>query len=390
MTAIDTIDLEIRHLREISTESMWSSHDGHLFTSDRVGAVDSFYPIYRHADTYVYSILPLLAHKGTFRLNRAFVERYLDGRGDVAGPDMTIDADITRLGGPPRLLPQQSSRTAFVEAMATAMTEDVREACARNPGKTPVVLCGGKDSLNLLLIDWPVPVIVYSAEPNYPLVARFVEDNGLDMAVRRLDDPEPTARALDREIAEAACLVDLALWKWTAQLRLIAEEMNHEVVFWKGQMADLLMTDYWRSYTSRPDSGYKFLRKLYKRGARDAPALFDGLFLSHALHDLERSIWRRVGVAQGGHLGFLRSICDALFLSAYHGPRTTAVLHAMNLPALTRDGDLRPEIGRRLLGRDVIYPATNPAPPSSPFRQNLRGVETFTAALSRLGIGTGT
>ncbi|MFT6773577.1 MAG: hypothetical protein ACJA1L_001287 [Paracoccaceae bacterium] len=364
--------------------SMWARHDGYIFECADYGPAPGFYPVYRHGNLHSFSILPLIAAKGGLSFNSDFVDLNLRDGSDVARPNPTIDRDIVRIGGPGVFDQSLSDRDAFIAGMAEAMSEDIDEVCANNPGKTHVILCGGKDSLNILLADWKAPVVAYSAEPNFPLVRQFVADNGIDIEVRRLDDIDP-GEGLIREIAEAACLVDLLNWKWTAHLKQISADLDHQVVFWKGQVADAFFTNYWRSYTSSRSEPYKFFKKAYRKIAKTAPGLVDPFFAKRAIADMQQAVWERAAVGQGAHLGFLRSICNALFLSVYHGPRAYDVMRRINFRALSHE-DIRPAIGAALLGREVRYPAENPAPPPSGFRTGLRDVDQFAAALARLGI----
>jgi hypothetical protein len=87
-------------------------------------------------------------------------------------------------------------------------------------------------------------------------------------------------------------------------------------------------------------------------------------------------------------MGFLRSITDALVLSGYHGPRTAEIWQKLDLKSVL-NRDLRPEIGRVLLGQEVHYPQQNPAPQQSKFRLSYRDPEKLRDALGRLGIRLG-
>ena len=372
-------------LDRVGTADIWTRHAGPIWEAGDVGEIDSFYPVYRWGDFFSYAVLPLLAKKGRIDLNEAFFAGGFDGPGSRAGTRHTIDREIERLGGPPLLTRGIRRRDEAVARIAAAMQADIADGVDANPGCTHFVLCGGKDSLNILLADWRVPVVALSAAPNTPLVAEFIARNGLDIPLRELEDPRPAS--LDREIAENACQNDLEHWKWTEHLRRIAEENGHAAVFWKGQAADLFLTDYWKGFTNRRSRAYRLSRKLYKRASRLAPGLVDPVALPHVLGDMRRAIWDRVAIGQGAHLGFLRSICDCLFLSAYHGPRTAAVLYDLDFPSVTRR-DLRPEVGAALLGREVWYPASNPAPPVSTFRKGLRDRAHTLAALDAMGIAT--
>jgi len=378
------IPLEPERLDPCAASSLWTRHGSYIFQCADLKDDLNFYPIYRHGDLYSFSILPLIAAKGGLALNDEFVRANLLDGSDVALPNPTIDRDIIRLGGPAVFDQSITDWATFISTFADAISCDIDEVCAANPGKTHVILCGGKDSLNILLADWKAPVIAYSAEPNFPLVRQFVADNGIDIEVRRLDDIDP-GDGLAREIAEAACMVDLSNWKWTAHLKQISDDLDHQVVFWKGQVADAFLTNYWRSYTSSRSEPYKFFKKACRKVAKTAPGLVDPIFAKRAIADMEQAVWQRAGVGQGAHLGFLRSICNALFLSVYHGPRAYDVMRRVNFQALSHE-DIRPAIGAALLGREVRYPTENPAPPASSFRTGLRTVDQFTGALKTLGI----
>lgn len=378
------IPLEPKVLGPGEGAAIWRRHDAYIFECPDFGAHPNFYPVYRHGDLYSFSMLPLIAAKGGLNLNPEFAALNLVEGADVARPNPTIDAEITRIGGPTALDQSITDRADFIARFSSAINRDIAETCAANPGKTHVILCGGKDSLNMLLADWPAPVVAYSAEPNFPLVRKFVAENGVDIEVRRLEDIDP-GEGLAREIAEASCLVELENWKWTAHLKRIAEDLDHQVVFWKGQVADAFLTDYWRSYTSSRSAGYKFFKKAYRKLAQRAPGLVDPLFARQAVADMEQAVWERAAVGQGAHLGMLRSICNALFLSVYHGPNAYDVMRRVNFRALAHE-DIRPAVGAALLGREVRYPAENPAPPASGFRKGLRTVQHYTDALNSLGI----
>jgi hypothetical protein len=63
-----------------------------------------------------------------------------------------------------------------------------------------------------------------------------------------------------------------------------------------------------------------------------------------AVADMEQAVWERAAVGQDAHLGTLRSICNALFLSVYHGPNAYDVMRRVYFRALSHE-DIRPAIG---------------------------------------------
>jgi hypothetical protein len=379
----DAAKLEPHPTDEISTDSIWGTHDKYVFQSNKVGYIDNFYPIYQYKDLFSFSILPLILAKGSLRLNDDFTRMAFQGQRDVAAPNPTIDMDIRRLGGPRRFTREIVDRDEFAERLALAMADDINAMCKRHPDHQHVIFCGGRDSLNLLLHDWTSKPIVYSARPNFDLVKEFIYNNKLDYEVHELYDKKPE-NGIDREIIESSCLVNLKNWKWTTHIREIAEYYDHNVIFWKGQVADAFFTDYWKSYTSSQNSFYRFYRKALRK-LTNQQKLYRGVIADHVIADFENSIWQRAAVGQGAHLGFLRSICDALFLSAYHGAKTTETIYSMSINDIANE-DIRPLIGNKLLGRNVIYPASNPAPPISSFRDSIYNLQSYKAAMDRFGI----
>lgn len=370
----------------LDVEALWRTATPHsLFEAKQIVGKPTFYPLYRAGNLYSFSPFPLITHKGYLRIDSE-VARYLETtKGDISPPGMFIDQDIERVGGEADFESRISTSQAFYEAMATALQADITEIEAANPGTTNVILCGGKDSLNLLLLSWANPTIVYSAQPNYPLVRKFVADNKLPFEVFELS-PRTDAELQIREIAEACGMVSLANWRWTAHLKAIAEEFSGRAIFWKGQVADALLTDYWRSYTSNYSRYYRLARKAYKRVARHSPSWLTALPDRIVMRDLRRSLWERAAVGQGAHMGMLRSITGCLFLSAYHGPRTTNVMLSGNYNRLAKVGDLRPGIGATLLGRKVNYPSSNPAPGELSGRANLRTLNALVEAYRSFGV----
>lgn len=371
-------------METISERDIWESHGSYLYRAKTFVGDPFFYPVFRWRDYYSFSPFILLLKKGSLNLNSEFMRSLNNACGDVALPGNLIDSDIERIGSPPRLERTIKNDEEFAAVMAAAMQKDVERLERLNMGKTNVILCGGKDSLNLLLLNWQNPVIVYSAEPNYPLVRQFVESNGLGFETKCLLDIR-NDELIKREISEAFCLVELENWKWCGHLTQISNELNKNAVFWKGQFADAFLTDYWRSYTSSTNRLYRLFRRIYRKAAHVAPLLFDPLLSGIAIADYRKSIWERGAVLQGAHMGFLRSITDCLFVSGYHGPETAKVWTSADLRCVT-GRDIRPLIGRVLAGKEVQYPFENPSPPASEFRKGRRTVEAFSEAVQSFGV----
>lgn len=374
----------LRQEKTLRSQDFWTHHEADIIETDDFIGGEFFYPIYCYKNYYSYSALHLIRHKGTFAPNPAALKDLEDPRGDVSLPDFFIDAEIERVGAPPKLTGQIKDIGAYTDAMAAAMQADIAEAEARNPGYRNYILCGGRDSLNMLLADWTNHTVVLSARPNFDLVRDFVAQNDLGYEVIELIDTLPDY-GLDREIAEACLQVNLEHWKWTAQLVALAQHADHKAIFWKGQFADSFLTDYWRSYTYRRSPMAPFLKRVWRRMARVLPDAVTYCPDQWFLADYAASIWKRGAVGQGAHLGYLRALTGCLCLSCYHGPRTAKVWLDADLRILAKQ-DLRPAIGAKLHGSDVIYPSENPAPAASAFRAGHRTLDAFETALRSMGI----
>ena len=379
--------LRVTSAEIFDTYAFWTRHDVDIIEAGHHIGEPFFYPVYRSGSAYSYSPLRLLQHTGRFEPNAQAVRALQNPHQDISDPDLFIDANITRIGAPPKLTGNRKAIPCYVTAMSEAMQADIAEIEARNAGYTNFILCGGRDSLNMLLANWKNDVVVLSAAPNFVLVQEFVKRNKLGYEVIELMDIPPSDDELIREVAEACTLVELENWKWGTHLKQLAALVDRKAIFWKGQFADAVLTDYWRSYTYRSNRAVKFAKKVWRRTARVLPGsvtyLPDQLFLE----DFRRSIWKRGAVGQGAHLGFLRSITDCLCQSAYHGPRCAAVWLDADLRVLAKR-DLRHKIGEELHGGAVWYPSTNPSPPNSELRRNRRDLERFKQALSQLSIAT--
>lgn len=352
----------LRTLSSLDQQTIWSEPETDLWRAERFVGRPSFYPVYRWRDVYSYAPIFLLAYKGYLRPNAEVTRVVEHPRFRYYSGWQTIDEEIVRVGGPPEHRPELRSAAAFIEAVARGMVEDMAAVEARSPRRTNVVLVGGKDSLNLLLLPWRNPVIAYSAQPNTPLVERFCAENELGIEVRELQERSGPEVERDEVLANC-CRLDMKHTRWTGHLAQIAAEHGGEVVFWKGQLGDTFLTPFWRRYVRRPPPGAPRLRRVraalskLSRGlrARLTPA-----------PDVQRIFmqaqWSRGAMWQGAHVSMIRAAAGVLVLSAYHGPAVQRALRRVDLGRAV-ERDLRDEIGARLLGRPVRYPRDNPSPP---------------------------
>ena len=241
------------------------------------------------------------------------------------------------------------------------MIQDTYDMEARYPDHVHAVLCGGRDSLNILLLPWKKSVTAYSAQPNYPLVREFVERNRLPVTVRLLSDADDSV--MDQECLMNMGHNDLRHYRWTGELGRISAEYDHKIIFWKGQMADVVLTPRWKKYAHFV--GSDFNRLIFK--FRNRLSLWPK---NYVMNRYMKAMWVRGAMWQGFHMSFLRAICKTLFLSAYHGKRCISLIPRIHFPSVVKE-DIRPLIGKYLAGKDVWYPPQNPHPAVSGFRSGL-------------------
>lgn len=357
----------------LTTADVWSRGGFAVFSSPRLVDAPSFYPIYRMGDLWSHSPLGLMAHAGSVDIDREFAARVGHGERRYWSGPRTIDRRIARVGAPRVSTRTLHDREEFVVRLADALRADVAAAEARHPGHVNMVLCGGRDSLNLLLLPWKNPVLVLSGAPNHALVRQFMADHGLSLPLREL--PDERRDLLDAEILANGCRLDLQHCRWSAELRAIVAEHGGRAILWKGQLGDSLLTAKWRVYT-HPAKARRIVRLPIARR-----------MMSHAL--LQGYFWwsqhNRGGMWQGTHMSLLRDLTGALVLSSYHGEAVSDLLAQADL-ASTHTEDLRPLLGERLAGGPVRYPLTNPGPRVSEFRADVSGVQRFMEVARSAGL----
>jgi hypothetical protein len=372
---------------EIDKAALWFHHDDTLiWHAKHFVGVPHFYPVYRWGDYYSYSLLALILFKvqqgGVLELNPAAIAAANEPDFMLFSGQPTLDLGISRVGGPHDSGFEIGDVEEFAARITDALIADTQMIEAKNPGKTNLVLVGGKDSMNLLLLPWKQPTKAVSALPNFPLVKEFVQKNRLPIEVIKLEDPYD-ADQLRREALEGCIQADLQHWRWGVHLVRIAREHNHEVVFWKGQVGDLYMSEKWKTFQHPPNKVEEYARKIYKR--LPAPA-FVRTQVGHLLQPrVIQATWDRCARLQGCHMAFIRALTGSLVVSAYHGPRMYEVWSHADLGKVAQK-DMRSRIGRLLLGREVYYPKENPAPPVSAFRKGLGSPDLFLRLLREDGL----
>ena len=381
---LERIDARTMKCDMLTDTDMVLRHGPLIWKTPSFTGTPHFYPVYNYEDMYSHSVLALILKKRSLVLNKDVLELANKPGFTCVLSNEVLDREITRIGGPHGCGYAITDVDEFAQRISSALCEDMARIEDANPGYTNIILCGGKDSLNLLLLPWKNPVIAISAEPNYDHVQKFVAQNDLNIAVMKLED-EWNVDELEDEILECCCRVDLAHWRWGAGLRRIAKDLDHNLVFWKGQAGDLYMSTTWKAYMHPVKPVQRLARRVYRKASAYMPPPL-ARSIGHLLQpSVIQASWNRTASLQGSHMGFLREIADCLTVSAYHGPAVMKVWEQADLASVAQ-ADMRPLVGKLLLGREVIYPAKNPGPEPSQFRVGLSSPERFLSALKATGI----
>jgi hypothetical protein len=204
---LDEVRKPAAQIKELSQWEVWSKNGPLIWNAERFKNTSSFYPLYRYKNLYSYSLFGLILKKGNLVLNKRIAKKVALRKCPYLPDNDTIDCEIKREGGALKPSFQIRSPKIYARDTAQAMCQDIANIEAFNKNHTNIILCGGRDSLNLLLLPWKNPVIVASAPPNYALVKTFIEDNDLDYEVIALDDENNSL--LNMEILVNCCRNDL-------------------------------------------------------------------------------------------------------------------------------------------------------------------------------------
>ncbi len=372
--------LVVKNIEHTLTENdIWTSQtEENVWHAKKVNLNPSFYPVYKWQDYYSYSIYALIKLKGSLLVNEQAVNYIDDSKYDVIPSNITIDREIERVGGPHNCSFKISNVNDYIEKLHNAIIKDVK-FIENQSQKTNVILCGGKDSLNLLLLPWKNKTIAYSAKPNYELVKQFIVENNLNIECFELIDKENVQLLADEKL-ENCCRADLTQWKWTGHLVEIAKAHNHQVVFWKGQLGDLYMDETWKRYIFPANRPKLFALKVFKKLSKYLPSQLN-TYIGHRIQpSVIKASWNKSATMQGSHLGFLRSLTNCLVLSSYHGKNVQNVISNADLSKVANT-DIRHLLGNKLARRVVIYPNSNPGPKPSVFREGISGLDEFMAQI---------
>ncbi len=387
MNYIETVREKVKTPRRVPvlTEDMvWQEHGPLIWQADRFEGTPFFYNIYKFDNYYSYSPFALILKKNSLKINQVALDALSDEMFSNHNGNYTIDEEIAKIGAPHECSFRYNNVDEYVSAIADGMVKDIELIEQKNPGKTNIIMCGGRDSMNLLLLPWKNPIIALSAKPNYPLVRKFIKDNNLDIPIRELKDPNDPVR-LKSEALEACCRADLTHWRWGVDLCNVSDEYSKNAILWKGQLGDAYLTHDWKNFITPYVEPQRFFRRSYKKFSYLMPQFIHTIVGHHFQPIVIQRVWEVCSSLQGGHMSFLRAIMDMLVLSGYHGPNVSKIIANADL-GIVAQRDIRPLIGTKLLGREVNYPMENPHPKISEFRKDLHHAKLFADMLEEAGV----
>ena len=369
---------------ELTEQMVWNTHGTVVWKAKSFSGSPVFYPVYKYGEFYSYSTLALILKKGFLRLNQRAVKA-------AERPDFlcqtgleTIDRDIVRIGHAHKSEFKIQDADMYAWRIATALQYDIAAIEEKHSDFKNIVLCGGKDSMNLLLLPWKNPTVAASAPPNFELVKEFVRKNQLDYEVICLQDLYDK-EVLEHEVLEACCYVDLTQWKWGVHLRDLALKYDNKIIFWKGSVGGVYTTNLWKTYRYPRRRFEYFARIIYKRLEKPLPFTINRAIGRLLQPSAIQATWNKAARMGGSHLAFIREITDCLVLSGYHGSEMIKVWEEVDLGSAVQR-DMRNLVGRYLHEKDVIYPMINPGPPPSKIRIGMSSPSKLIELLDSGGI----
>ncbi len=257
----------------------------------------------------------------------------------------TIDSRIKRLkafhkvtpsGESIMMVPDFSLRDpdTIIEKVVFHLTDYINRIEKKFPDYKNIVLVGGKDSQLIVLVpkmnkeNW----IVFSSEPDYHLVKKWIEMNDIEITDLIYHDGqnEETAEETERKIIYSDLYSDPRHIRFLPTLKKIAERFKNKCLFWSGTAAGTIIA-YHQDYPyEKPD---KFFEVQYTR---------EGLF-------------------QGIYHQVFKNYVDCPLLSPYHSYQIWEDLFIHLDPRIIKKGvDFRKEIGHKLINRLIEWIDENP------------------------------
>jgi hypothetical protein len=228
----------------------------------------------------------------------------------------------------------------FLEKTALYLRKSINDIEEAYPDKKHIILMGGKDSQLISLIpklndsNW----YVFSAEPNYSIVKDWIKQNNISVKKIFMHDGRNEEKMVDykKKVRCSDLYTNLIHIRYAPSLERIADEFDHECVFWLGSMP---------RRASLYDGGY---RKPGTSIGRDE-------FFNVHLNTFPG--W------QGNIQQTYSNYIGCPFLTPYYLKDIWFNVNAHLDPDIIVAGqDYRPQLGELLAGREISWPTQNPGP----------------------------
>jgi hypothetical protein len=211
----------------------------------------------------------------------------------------------------------------------------------RFPELYHIILIGGKDSQLIHLVPkvntkkW----VLFSAKPNYNLIRKWCQKNHIECRIFFHDNINEEK---NQEFVKKVICGDLysnpTNVRWIPSLERIAQHFNFNCIFWSGTEGDTF-------YTNHPIYHSKGRNEFFK------------------LHLTRASTW------QGNYHQVLKNYTNIPLLSPFHSEEIWKHLYFRFDPKIiSKNTDLRSEIGDELFGKKVWWLDCNPGP--KPYKYN--------------------
>lgn len=228
----------------------------------------------------------------------------------------------------------------YLERSAQVLRKTINDIEAAFPRKRHIILMGGKDSQLLSLIpklnedNW----YIFSAEPNYPLIKDWVQQNKLHATRIFAHDGrnEETMADFKRKIVCSDLYTNPIHIRYLPTLEKLVREFAGECIFWLGSMP-------------RRASLYD--------GSHRKPAAPVNTQQFFNVHLNTFPGWQ--GNIQQTYSNYL----GCPFFSPYYLKDMWFDVYAHLDPKIIEGGqDYRPRLGEMLAGRKIVWPTQNPGP----------------------------
>lgn len=224
----------------------------------------------------------------------------------------------------------------MVQKSAAYIKNFIQKVELQFPKHQHIILTSGKDSQLIVLTpkvnnqNWHI----FSAEPNYLLVCKWLKDNGLvfENIFYHDNKNEETEIDIQTKIISGDLFAEATNLRWLPTLKKIALQFDKQCFFWTGTAADAIYTNH-----------------------------FD--FINKKKHFFFTFHMQRVASWQGNYHQTFKNFVDCPLLSPYHSKEIWENVYQHFNPLLFKESfELRDLLGKILFGKEVHWLVENPSP----------------------------